>query len=276
MPTVARLLDALKSPWSGDRCHAVALKMHATARERAASVCFTRLRRTATFLRNNLLGAIALVVALTGASYAIASTRSKTLNVCRLKHSHDLVVAGKGVKCAGAKVTIGLPGPPGATGATGVTGATGPAGPKGDAGPTGLGIVSATYKTAGDAGLIPIPADPHFNGVGGTPAPTPVVSVQLSAGSYWITGKLTGQDTVPPQGYSLDCEVVNGSAPLPVDVEHGTFVANINNNVPYDFAAPLTLASSATLTLQCDSQRNTNVQTVRLAAIQVQNLTQSP
>jgi hypothetical protein len=232
------------------------------------------LRRTATFIRNNLLGAIALVVALTGASYAIAaSTHSKTLNVCQLKHSHDLVVAGKGVKCTGAKVTIGLPGPPGARGATGPAGPKGDTGVQGNPGATGQGIVSAIYKTAGDAGLIPIPADPHFNGIGGTPTPTPVVSLQLPAGSYWITGKLTAQDTAPPQNYSLDCEVVSGAAVA--DVEHGTIAQNVNNNVPYDFAAPLTLASPATLTLQCDSQRVTNVQTVRLAAIQVQNLTQS-
>jgi hypothetical protein len=225
------------------------------------------LQRTASFLRQNLLGAIALVVALTGVSYAVAaSSHTKTLKVCQLKHSRDVVVAGKGVKCSGPKLTIGAPGPPGATGATG------PTGPKGDTGNTGpAGVVNAIYKTAGDARLIPIAADPNFNKAGSSP--TDVLSLSLPAGSYWLTGKLSAQDTVPASSYALDCVMANGSTPL--DIQHGELLMGVNNNVSYPFAAPLVLATPATITLACDSDHASNVQDVRLAAIQVQNLTQS-
>jgi hypothetical protein len=130
------------------------------------------------------------------------------------------------------------------------------------------------YKTVGDSSLIPIIADPNFDTQNAMP--THIISVSLPAGSYWITGKLAAQDTNPPSNFSLDCDVVNGSTVL--DVEHGTLLTGIINNVPYSFEAPLTLAAQATITLQCDSnsQQTTHVQDVRLAAIQVQNLTQSP
>src|SRR4029077_8466338 len=138
--------------------------------------------------------------------------------VCQLKHSHNVVVAGKGVKCSGSKLTIGAPGPAGPVGPKGDTGAQGTPGAKGDAGPAGP--VNAIYKTAGDAGLIPIPADPHFNNAGGAASPTQGLSLSLPAGSYWLTGKLSAQDTNPGTTYPLDCVMANGSTPL--DIAHGT------------------------------------------------------
>lgn len=232
------------------------------------------MQRIAGYLRHNLLGAIALVVALTGVSYAVAASKhSKTLKVCQLKHSHDVVVTGKGVKCAGPKLTIGAPGPAGPTGSAGPKGDTGQTGQTGQKGDTGLpGAVSVIYKTAGDSGLILIAADPNFNTQNSSP--TQVLSLSLPAGSYWLTGKLSAQDTNPVSGYALDCVMANGSTPL--DIAHGTIQASINNNVPFELAAPLTITSPATITLACDSNHASHVQDVRLAAIQVQTLTQSP
>ena len=90
------------------------------------------MQRIVRFLRGNLLGAIALVVSLTGVSYAVAASKhSRTLKVCQLRHSHDLVVAGKGVKCSGPQVTIGAPGPAGRVGPKGDTGLQGATGPQG-------------------------------------------------------------------------------------------------------------------------------------------------
>jgi hypothetical protein len=64
-------------------------------------------QRIAKFLRADLLAAVALLVGLTGVSYAVAASKhTKTLKVCQLRHSHNLVVAGKGVKCGGPLVTI--------------------------------------------------------------------------------------------------------------------------------------------------------------------------
>jgi hypothetical protein len=159
------------------------------------------LQGIASFLRQNLLGAVALLVALTGVSYAVAAShRAKTLEVCQLKHSRNLVVTGKGVKCAGAKIRIGAPGP------------AGPAGPQGDPGTKGdtggPGVLNVTYNTAGDGVPVSIPPDPDF----GTDSATPVtiVSVHLPAGSYWITGKLLAQSTAPPDAFRVDCDVVAG------------------------------------------------------------------
>jgi hypothetical protein len=53
------------------------------------------------------------------------------------------------------------------------------------------------------------------------------------------------------------------------------------NNVPFAFGAPLTLASPATVALKCDGEQKSApsdeaiVLGAKLAAIQVQNLTQS-
>jgi len=132
-------------------------------------------------------------------------------------------------------------------------------------------LLGAIYKIAGNASLIPIPADPGFNTASANP--TSVLSLQLPAGSYWLTGTLSGQDTAPATSYALDCAVLNGATAL--DVAHGTFLSGQNNNVPFVFAAPLTLASPGAVSVKCDSSHSSNVQEVRLAAIEVPSLTQS-
>jgi len=201
--------------------------------------------------------------------------------VCQLRHSHDLVVAGKGVTCSGPSVTIGAPGRAGRVGPKGDTGAQGATGPQGapgsnvNAGPAGA--VSAIYSSQGAGSFLALPPDPNF----GSPssAPTTILSLQLPAGSYWITGKLLAQSSAPADQYRVDCDVVNG--PTQLDFSNGTMQQSVINNVPFSFGAPLTLASPGTVVLQCDSEKKSApsdeaiVLGAKLAAIQVQTLTQS-
>lgn len=112
-----------------------------------------------------------------------------------------------------------------------------------------------------------------------SPTPTTILSLQLPAGSYWITGKLLLQSSAPTDAFRVDCDVVNG--PTQIDFTNGTLVAGAVNNVPLAFGAPLTLGSPGTVTLACDSEDKPASldQAIalggKLAAIQVQNLTQS-
>jgi hypothetical protein len=230
------------------------------------------LQRIAGFLRQNLLGAIALVVALTGVSYAVAaSTHTKTLKVCQLKHSHALVVAGKGVTCAGAKVTIGKPGPPGATGTPGPKGDTGVKGDTGNTGPAG--VTNAFYNTAGDATPVHLTKDPNLNQPGSVQ--TTVLSLPLTAGSYWVSGKFYAYKLqIGGSPFDLDCLVAVGSA-SPIDSTHGTVSPNPTDNRPFTFEGPLTLAAPATVDMKCDSGGDVDLYSLKLAAIQVQNLMQS-
>jgi hypothetical protein len=231
------------------------------------------------FLRGNLLGALALVVSLTGVSYAVAASKhTKTIKVCQARHSHNLVVAGKGVKCSGPQVTIGAPGPAGRVGPKGAQGVAGPQGVPGSKGNTGpAGAVSAIYSAQGENNFVALPPDPNFGTASSTP--TTILSVQLPAGSYWLTGKLLAQSTAPADAFPINCELVDPSHQL--DLSNGTIEQNVVNNLPFAFAAPLALTSPETVTLACDSQKKSApsdqaiILGAKLAAIQVQTLTQS-
>jgi hypothetical protein len=62
---------------------------------------------------------------------------------------------------------------------------------------------------------------------------------------------------------------------------NGTMQQDVVNNVPLAFGGPLTLTSQGTVALQCDGEDKDNIADqaiglgAKLAAIQVQNLTQS-
>jgi hypothetical protein len=88
-----------------------------------------------------------------------------------------------------------------------------------------------------------------------------------------VTGKFYGREAILVcSEHHVACAVVNGAETL--DSDHG-MLAGINANVPFSFEAPLTPSSPATITLLCDADREAAAVAVKLAAIQVQNLTQS-
>jgi hypothetical protein len=216
-----------------------------------------RLRRVAALIRHNLLGVIALGVAITGVSYAIAaSTHSRTLTVCRLRHSRALVVAGNGVKCSGAKVTVGAPGPTGPQGPPGVTGLTGPAGP------------SNVYFNRSQNQLVP--ADPSYP----TGSGTPVVTLTVPAGTYMVTGKLFAFSNFVAAAFGVQCTMYASDGRL-LDTTDGSLAPDVTD-VPFFFVSSLTATTSTTVTVKCDSKSDVNVYSPALAATQTASITHSP
>ena len=126
----------------------------------------------------------------------------------------------------------GAQGPKGDTGATGAEGATGPQGPQGDTGPTG-------------------PSDSWDRGAGSTDvtstsvtAQTPVVSISLPAGNFFVTGRINLVADTANEA-EVDCRLNGGSGSDETD----TVITDGRTNVPLEMDA--SSSTTFTVTLSC-------------------------
>ncbi len=187
-----------------------------------------------------VLAATVLVVAAAGAAYAAAGSDG-TITVCIHHVGGGLY---KATQCAKGDHTLSW----------------NSRGPQGPAGP------SHVYYN--DVTTVSIPADSNFPF--GTP--TPVLSVRVPEGSFWLTGKMFAFAT-PTSPFGLNCNLVKGTTTI--DSTHGEIPAGAGN-MPFAFAGALKLSAPATITLECDAQQAVTAYSVQLAAIKTGSLTLSP
>jgi hypothetical protein len=159
-----------------------------------------------------LLGAVVIVVAAAGTSFAAIPGANGVINACYKPFSGALrlIDAEAGATCIdkekplhwsvqGPKGDKGDPGPQGVPGPAGPTGATGPAGPPGQAG----GIIAVTFAIS-----------PPNVPIGASGVPRLVMSKDLPAGDWAIVGYVNTHnvaDLNDDQILDVSCELRHGS-----------------------------------------------------------------
>jgi hypothetical protein len=207
----------------------------------------------------NVTATLALVVALSGTSYAAAKLAPNSVGTAQLKKNAVTTAKVKdgtlqatdfkaGVIKNGAQGAAGPAGKNGAPGAIGPAGATGPAGAKGDTGAKGDPCVSTDP-------LCRVPA--AFSAVTTAtlafPASTAAITVQtlnLAAGRYVIDGRVNAHDTGADT--TVACSLVSGATTI--DSMGGAL--GIDATATIDAAISLngvlTLAAPGTVDMRCN------------------------
>jgi hypothetical protein len=138
-------------------------------------------------LRSNVVGYLALFVALSGTAYAVGPDPASVAD-------HAVVAAGKGKAERGPR---GPRGPQGEPGKAGPQGAPGPSGPAGAPGPAGTDGTGPGYAVARDAGVT---AKGSYTVI--------ATLADLPAGSYAITAKVEAVTVSAAATYY--CRLVGG------------------------------------------------------------------
>src|SRR4051794_22660679 len=208
----------------------------------------------------NVTATLALVEALGGTSYAAAKLAPNSVGTAQLKKNAVTTAKVKdgtltAADFARGTIKAGAQGPQGVRGAAGKDGspgATGPAGAKGDKGDKGDACLSSDPRCRGASGAgfsavtaaaLPFP---------GSTASTTVQTLNLAAGNYIVSGRVTAHNT--STGALADtfvsCSLAAGGTtidtigPTGIDAT-STIDAGVSLN------GPLTLATAGTVTLDC-------------------------
>ena len=184
-----------------------------------------------------ILGILAVIIAATGASFAVgyaASSKSNTIKACVAKKSGTLYQAKKCHK-GDKKLKWSITGPTGATGATGPAGANG---------------AVAGYSAA-QTGSLNITALSSY---------TTVISKVLPAGNYIVNAKanLSAAHSSGGQGASESCQLTDGTQTDTSQVAGamGAVFIFFTHNGTADMALPVSSAGPVTLTLKCKNDLN--------------------
>jgi hypothetical protein len=211
----------------------------------------------------NVTATIALVVALSGTSYAATKLAANSVGTAQLKK--DAVTTAKvkngtlqaadfkaGTIKPGAQGPEGPPGKAGANGATGPTGAPGAKGDKGDAGPKGDPCLSSDPACRGANGV------DAFSAVTATPldfpnstASTRVQTLSLQPGTYVVDGRVTAHNTGADS--SVACTLASGATTIDNTGGADGVDAIATVDAAVSLQGVLTLTTVASVTLDCST-----------------------
>jgi hypothetical protein len=145
---------------------------------------------------------LALVVALSGASYAAVVVTGAQIknNTVTSKDVKDKTIKTRDISQGAKDALKGMVGPAGPAGATGPRGPAGPAGPTGPAGPAGSGSGQSDaffMQNEGSPGLTELQPYP----------PQPVLTLLVPPGSYAASAKATAYQSVTDAEHYVACEL---------------------------------------------------------------------
>jgi hypothetical protein len=185
---------------------------------------------------------LALVVALSGTSYAAVKLAPNSVGTAQLKNNAVTTAKVKdgtlqATDFKAGTITPGKNGAPGPQGNPGAAGATGPAGAKGEKGDPGHSAGFSAITTAAQ----PFPA---------STASTTVQSLALPAGKYVVDGRVNAHDTGADT--TVACTLVSGATTI--DSMGGALGVDATATIDAALSlnGVLTLAAPGTVDLKCN------------------------